>query len=580
MLKQTFKLTAVSAVFLALAACSGGSDDSPAAGGGGGGGGTGPTCGAAVAGPAAALGDTLVLTSCGKLTSFNKAAPQTQVGTVSVTGLTAGETLIGIDYRPATNQLYGVTKSALYVINPTTGVASGRVALSAALTGTNFGVDVNPAVDALRVVSDNDGSFSINFTTGVSTAASATVTPAAASVTASAYTNSFAGAATTRLFAIDTAGSNLYVQNAATSALSAPIGLGVTATGSGGFDIDGANNVGYAALKVGTTTSLYRINLAATAAPAATVVAGGAINVNSEDVLGLTLVPAAGVQTAANIVGLVDERSAPNRLVTFNAATPNTTVNVAITGLTGGDVVKGIDFRPVDGVLWAFAVDGTSPPFNGSSAGAGVLYTINATTGAATGRRVVTGYTTDGGTSYAVDFNPAADTLRVVSFGGQNLAINISGTTAVATEGTAFGLGRATAVAYSNNYAPVAGVTAPAPATRLYTIDQDFGNATNDPDSLNTVTTPSDGSSITPVVGAQSLGIGVAEVQSMDIKGGDNGLVLGALRLEIAAITDPHSLYSIDLATGAATLYRQTDPLLSRIGGATGQPLVDIAIRR
>lgn len=560
MLNHPFRLTALSAMFLTLAACSGGSDDpAPAE----------PppvvtppvvtppvACGPAVAGPAAALGDTLVLTSCGKLTSFNKAAPQTQVGTVSVTGLTAGETLIGIDYRPATNQLYGVTKSAIYVIAPLTGVASGRVALSTALTGTNFGVDVNPAVDAMRVVSDNDGSFAINFTTGVSTPASATVTPAAASVTASAYTNSFAGAATTRLFAIDTAGSNLYVQNAADSVLTAPIALGVTATGSGGFDIDGANNVGYAALKVGTTTSLYRINLAATAAPAATVVAGGAINANGEDVLGLTLVPAAGVQTAANIVGLVDDRTTPNLLVTFNAATPNTTVNLPITGITAGDVVKGIDFRPVDGVLWAFAID---------AAGAGVLYTINPTTGAAAGRTVVTGYTTDGSATYAVDFNPAADALRVVGFLGQNLAINV--TTAAATTGIAFDLGRATAVAYSNNYAPVAGVTAPTPATRLYTIDQLA-------DNLNTVTTPGDGTTITAV---GPLGILVQEVQSMDVKGGDNGLALGALRTTSAG---PHSLYQINLATGAATAYKAQTPALAQIGGAAGAPLADIAIRR
>ena len=569
MLTKNLRLTAVSAMFLALAACSGGSDDSS----------PGPieatppvanppivnppvdtppvACGAAVPGPAAALGDTIVLTSCGKLTSFNKVAPQTQVGTVSVTGLGANETLIGIDYRPATNQLYGVTKNAIYVIAPLTGVASGRVALSTALTGTNFGVDVNPSVDALRVVSDNDGSFAINFATGVSTPASATVTPAAASVTASAYTNSFAGSATTRLFAIDTAGSNLYLQDAATSALSAPVPLGVTATGSGGFDIDGANNVGYAALKVGTTTSLYRINLAATASPAATVVAGGAISVNSEEVLGLALVPAVGVQTAANVIGLVDDRTTPNQLVTFNAATPNTTTALAITGITVGDIVKGIDFRPVDGVLWAFATVG-----NG---GQGVLYTINSTTGAATGRLPVTGYTTDGSTSYAVDFNPAADALRVIGFSGQNLAVNV--TTGAATVGVAFGLGRATAAAYSNNYAPVAGVTAPAPATRLYALDQ-FA------DNLNTVTTPGDGTTITPV---GPLTILVQEVQSMDVKGGDNGLVLGALR---TTSSGPHSLYQINLTTGAATAYKAQTPALAQIGGAAGSPLADIAIRR
>lgn len=564
MLNNPFKLTAVSALFLTLAACSGGSDDPapvtqnppPPAG---------PVaCGAAVAGPAAALGDTLVLTSCGKLTSFNKAAPQTQVGTVSVTGLTAGETLIGIDYRPATNQLYGVTKNALYVINPTTGVASGRVALSAALTGTNFGVDVNPSVDALRVVSDNDGSFAINFTTGVSTAATATVTPAAASVTASAYTNSFAGTGATRLFSIDTAGSNLYVQNAADSVLSAPIALGVTAIGSGGFDIDGSNNVGYAALKVGTTTSLYRINLAATAAPAATVVTGGAINVNGEDVVGLTLVPAAGTVATTGVVGLLYAVSSAspnaNTLVTFDAATPNTTTAITVTGLTGTDTIRGIDFRPADGTLWAFAMNDANS--------AGALYQITLPTGTGTTATAgapipVAGATYDGSNTFSVDFNPVANALRVVGFLGMNLRITVPG--GVATQEAAYAaLGNATAVAYTNNFAAPAGVTN---TTRLIALNQ------ND-ETLNTVADPAAAVLSAPL----PLTISVADVQSMDIKGGDNGLALAALS---TASGGPHSLYQLNLTTGAATAYKGQTVVTSVIGGTVApRNLADIAIRR
>ena len=47
------------------------------------------------------VGDTIVLTSAGRLVSFNRAAPATEVGAVAVTGLASGDALVGIDLRPA-----------------------------------------------------------------------------------------------------------------------------------------------------------------------------------------------------------------------------------------------------------------------------------------------------------------------------------------------------------------------------------------------------------------------------------------------------------------------------------------------
>ena len=53
-------------------------------------------------------GDVFVLTVSNKLLSFDRATPATIRTTATVTGLQAGENLLGIDYRPADGQLYGV----------------------------------------------------------------------------------------------------------------------------------------------------------------------------------------------------------------------------------------------------------------------------------------------------------------------------------------------------------------------------------------------------------------------------------------------------------------------------------------
>ena len=71
-----------------------------------------------------------------------------------VRGLSADTALVGIDYRPATGDLYGLgDRGGVYV--STTGRPARRcVAPERAAPGHGFGVDFNPTVDRLRIVSD------------------------------------------------------------------------------------------------------------------------------------------------------------------------------------------------------------------------------------------------------------------------------------------------------------------------------------------------------------------------------------------------------------------------------------------
>src|SRR3712207_4408284 len=74
------------------------------------------------------LATLVALTTANSLVRFDSAAPGTLLGSATplpITGLQAGETLQGIDFRPASGQLYALgSTSRLYVVNPTTGAAT------------------------------------------------------------------------------------------------------------------------------------------------------------------------------------------------------------------------------------------------------------------------------------------------------------------------------------------------------------------------------------------------------------------------------------------------------------------------
>src|SRR5262245_1296783 len=105
-----------------------------------------------------------------EIVTFDSATPAT-VAATAVTGLMPGETLVGIDFRPANGALYGITdQSRIYTIVPATGAATLASTSSVALTGTVFGVDFNPVADRMRVVSDTDQNLRIDVTTGTAIA--------------------------------------------------------------------------------------------------------------------------------------------------------------------------------------------------------------------------------------------------------------------------------------------------------------------------------------------------------------------------------------------------------------------------
>src|SRR5437879_1235923 len=83
------------------------------------------------------------LTGGNVLFRFDTAKPGTVQGAVAVSGLVSNESLVGIDFRPATGQLYALGLTGhVYVVNPLTGVAKGTVTANGpSLTGTSFGFD-------------------------------------------------------------------------------------------------------------------------------------------------------------------------------------------------------------------------------------------------------------------------------------------------------------------------------------------------------------------------------------------------------------------------------------------------------
>lgn len=216
------------------------------------------------------------------------------------------------------------------------------------------------------------------------------------------------------------------------------------------------------------------------------------------------------------LIGLTND----NRIVRFSSGRPSSSKLVSIIGAS--DNLLGIDHRPADGKLYAIS--------NASD-----LYAIDPTDGAA---KLVSTLTVafDAGLRSGVDFNPQVDRLRLVGANGQNLRAHAD-IGAVATDGALvfargdrhFGKKPAlTAAAYTNSIAA-------APTTKLFDIDADL-------DVLVLQEPPNDGTLMT--VGG--LGVDFGPFAGFEI-------VTDASGKDHAFAVNGSTLYSIDLATGAAT---------------------------
>ena len=126
---------------------------------------------AAVPAPSAAAPAVGVNNAGTSLLLFDTAIPGTMTP-VPISWLGAGETISGIDRRPATGALYGLgvvnggatDALRLYRIDPATGAATAISAapVTATAGGTDYGFDFNPLVDRLRVVNDGNENLRLN----------------------------------------------------------------------------------------------------------------------------------------------------------------------------------------------------------------------------------------------------------------------------------------------------------------------------------------------------------------------------------------------------------------------------------
>jgi uncharacterized protein with beta-barrel porin domain len=278
------------------------------------------------------------------LVTVDSAAPGTAAASVAISGIGAGQTLNGIDYRPASPRLlYGVSNvGQIYAINGRTGQATAvgaPIAAAATPAGIGTAVDFNPTVDRLRFVTTTGTDLRLNQTNGTLAAtdgrpAYAGIDPNAAQVptiAGGAYTNNVAGATTTTLYDIDTrngtAAARLVTQGNAnvspnTGILFTVGSTGVTTTNAVGFDI-GQDGVAYASLTNPTTgvTSLYTVNLATGAATLVgavngnTTYSGLAVQLASFQSMGATANQAAVGAVLDNFTGVPGEGT----LALFNA---------------------------------------------------------------------------------------------------------------------------------------------------------------------------------------------------------------------------------------------------------------------
>jgi hypothetical protein len=221
-------------------------------------------------------------------------------------------------------------------------------------------------------------------------------------------------------------------------------------------------------------------------------------------------------------IGLTSDQ----RLVSFRVNDPDDADVIGrVSGLQGDDKLVGIDFRVQDYKLYGVG-------------NAGGVYTVSTRDGMATKVSQLT--VALSGNRFGVDFNPAADRLRIVSDDGQNLRhnVNAGGTT---VEDTALTLPPATArvsgisgAAYTNN-----DLNADT-ATTLYDLDTNLDQVA--------IQAPANSGQLSPI---GKLGVDAASDAGFDIYSSiRSGRATDAVGFASLSVGGRWALYEVSLITG------------------------------
>jgi hypothetical protein len=246
------------------------------------------------------------VTADGSLVTFDSANPAA-VTTVAIAGIGSGQTIRGIDYRPATEQVFLITAptgapsaqvAGTYVLDTDTAIAR-PIGSSATVPGfgdATTGFDFNPNVDRIRVTTATDENFRLNPNNGAVAGDDANLSPDSSDILEVAYDRNThtAGSVATTLFAINRATSSL-ARIGGVNGTPSPNGGAITDIGalgvtpdpgkSAGFDIS-VTGIGHAALTVGGVTRYHVIDLVSGSAGTGVPIGDG-----TTEVVGLTRVP-------------------------------------------------------------------------------------------------------------------------------------------------------------------------------------------------------------------------------------------------------------------------------------------------
>jgi hypothetical protein len=228
-------------------------------------------------------------------------------------------------------------------------------------------------------------------------------------------------------------------------------------------------------------------------------------------------------KTRLTIVGLTDDQ----RLVHFRECNPAKLKSAGtITGLTGDTEIVGIDFRVQNGELYGVG-------------NAGGIYILDPATAVATLDSQLT--VALAGTSFGVDFNPAADRLRVVSDTGQNLRHDLNTDTTTTDTALAYvpaAVATVAAAGYTNNDLDAT------TATTLFDVDTAL-------DQIALQSPPNGGA----LVATGKLTVDVAADAGFDVYTSlRNGVAVGNRGFATFSVGGVSGLYRVSLLTGKATL--------------------------
>ena len=229
------------------------------------------------------------ITDSNNLVTWDSGDSSDLLSGVAVSGLMQNEQIRGIDFRPATGELYAVGSfNNLYTIDTTTGAASqvGSGPFAPGASGSSFGFDFNPTIDRIRYVSDANQNLVLNPNDGTSTEVTSLFFGAGdvnagmdPNVVGSAYTNSFMGSTSTQLYGIDSALDVLVTQANSAGTLMTVGSLGVDVNDTLSFDISGGTGIAYATVQSDdfSRSSFWMIDLATGEATMLGEIGGGAV---------------------------------------------------------------------------------------------------------------------------------------------------------------------------------------------------------------------------------------------------------------------------------------------------------------